>query len=395
VKRRASPENAVHWLAVAAVVLAMIGLRFAISDLVGARNGIDFDVYRAAGRAVVHGKSLFGPWLATQLSVPLPFTYPPFAALIAVPFGMLRADVGLVCWDALSLALLGWVVYTTTRPLMNGRTRLGIVLAVAVALALAPVQDAFGFGQVGIVLMAMCIYDCTVERPRLPRGVLIGVATAIKLLPAMFIPYLWFSGRRRAGVVAAATAAGMTLATFIVLPHDSATYWTSRVFDGNRIGNNAYFSNQSLNGMLRRAFGSAVPVLWIVLVAIVVAFGVRAAVFASRRHQELLGVSLVALVTVLASPVSWIHHLVWIVPVLAVLVGDGTDRRRVAWTVGVALLFTLRFPYWGDSLAHGPHASWFAQLLQDAYGLGCVALLVALPNLVNIGQRVARTAPAQ
>jgi len=382
-------------LVVAALVLSMIGIRYAISNLVGARNGIDFDVYRAAGRAVVHGKSLFGPWLATQLSVPLPFTYPPFAALIAVPFGMVRADIGLVCWDLLSLVLLGWVVYTTTRPLLHGRSRLGLALAVAVALALAPVQDALGFGQVGIVLMAMCIYDCTVEDPRLPRGLMIGVATAIKLLPAMFIPYLWFSGRRRAAVVATATAAAMTLGTFIVLPHDSATYWTSRVFDGNRIGNNAYFSNQSLNGMLRRAFGSPVEVLWIVLVAVVLAFGLRAAVFASRRHQELLGVSLVALVTVLVSPVSWIHHLVWIVPVLAVLAGDGTDRRRVAWTIGVALLFTLRIPYWGDSLAHGSHASWFAQLLQDAYGLACVVLLLVMPNLVVVAQKATRPAPAQ
>jgi alpha-1,2-mannosyltransferase len=395
VKRRASPDNAVRLLVVAAVVLCAIGLKYGTSNLVGARNGIDFDVYRAAGRAVVHGKSLFGPWLATQLTVPLPFTYPPFAALIAVPFGLLRADIGLMCWDVLSVALLAWVVHTTTRPLLNGRSRLGLLLAVGVALALVPVQDALGFGQVGIVLMAMSVYDCTVERPRLPRGAMIGVATAIKLLPAMFIPYLWFSGRRRAAVVATATAAGMTLATFVVLPHDSSTYWTSRVFDGNRIGNNAYFSNQSLNGMLRRAFGSGVPVLWIVLVAVVVAFGLRAAVFASRRHQELLGVSLVALVTVLASPVSWIHHLVWIVPVLGVLAGDGTDRRRVVWTVGAALLFTLRLPYWGDSLAHGAHPSWFAQLLQDAYGLGCVALLVALPKLVNVARRATRHAPAQ
>ncbi len=393
--RRATAHSNVRVLVVVGLALSVIGLRYAVGNLVGARNGLDFDVYRAAGRAVVHGKSLFGPWLATQLSVPLPFTYPPFAALIAVPFGMVRADVGLALWDAVSVVVLAWVVYTTTRPLLAGRSRLGLVLAVAVALALAPVQDALGFGQVGIVLMAMCIYDCTVERPRVPRGVMIGVATAIKLLPAMFIPYLWFSGRRRAGVVAAGTGALVTLATFIVLPHDSATYWTSQVFDGNRIGNNAYFSNQSLNGMLRRAFGAPVSVLWIVLVAFVVVFGLRKAVSASKRNQELLGVSLVALVTVLASPVSWIHHLVWIVPVLAVLVGDGTDRRRVRWAVAVALLFTLRLPYVGDSLAHGSHSHWLAGPLQDSYGLCCVVLLVAMPKLLKLDQPVSRPAPVQ
>ena len=59
------------------------------------------------------------------------------------------------------------------------------------------------------------------------------------------------------------------------------------------------------------------------------------------------------------------------------------------------MLFTLRLPYWGDSLAYGAHPSWFAQLLQDAYGLGCVALLVAVPKLVNVAQRATRHEPAQ
>ena len=378
-------------LIVAAVVVSLIGTKFA-SSLVGARNGIDFDVYRAAGRAVVHGESLFGPWLATQLRNPLPFTYPPFAALIAVPFGTLRADVGLAIWDVVSVILLVWIVHTTARPLLAGRPRIALVLVTAVALSLTPVQDALGFGQVGIVLMAMCVYDCTAENTHWPRGILIGAATAIKLLPAMFIPYLWFSGRRRAAVVASVTGALLTLATFIVLPHDSTTYWTSQVFDAGRIGNNAYFSNQSLNGMLRRAFGGPIPALWIVLSVLVVAFGLREAVLASRRGQELLGVGLVALVTVLASPVSWIHHLVWIVPVIAVLVGDGTDRRRVAWAIGVALLFTFRVPYFGDGLAHGSTSSWIAEPLQDAYGLACLALLVALPKLLRLGEHELRAA---
>jgi len=392
VNRRASSNANSRALVVSALVVSLIGARYLTTNLLGARNGIDFDVYRAAGRAVLHGESLFGPWLATQMRVRLPFTYPPLAALFAVPFGLLRADLGLAIWDGLSIAALAWVVHAATRPLMAGRSRSCFVLALTLALALAPVQDELGFGQVGIALMAMCVYDCTVERKRWPRGMIIGIATAIKLLPAMFIPYLWLSGRRRAAVIAAATATGLTLATFVALPHDSTTFWTSRVFDGNRIGNNAYFSNQSLNGMLRRAFGAVGPPLWIVVAAVVVVFGLRWAARASRDGQELLGVCLVALVTVLVSPVSWIHHLVWIVPVLAVLVGDGSDRHRVRWTVGIALLFTLRLPYLGESLGHD--SSWLAGPLKDSYGLASIVLLLALPRLLGRARTVPQPALA-
>jgi alpha-1,2-mannosyltransferase len=376
-----------------ALALSLIGAGYAAVNLVGARNGIDFDVYRAAGRAVTHNKSLFGSWIATQMRVSLPFTYPPFAALLAVPFGYVSSDVGFALWDVLSVIALAWVVRTTTRLSMADLRWWGLLIAVVVALALAPVQDALGFGQVGIFLMAMCIYDCAADHTRLPRGTMIGIATAIKLLPAMFIPYLWFSGRRRAALVGAATAVMLTLATFVVLPRDSMSYWTSRVFDNHRIGNNAYFSNQSLNGMLRRAFGSPVQVLWIVLATAVVVFGLREATRASRHGRELLGVCFVGLVTVLASPVSWIHHLVWIVPVLAALIGDGTDRRRVLSAVGVALMFTVRLPYIGESFGHDSSSAWIAGPLKDAYGLSCLALVMFMPNLFARDRQVSRPAP--
>ena len=46
--------------------------------------------------------------------------------------------------------------------------------------------------------------DCAVREPRWPRGALIGLATAIKLVPGVFIVYLLITGRRRAAGVAAA-----------------------------------------------------------------------------------------------------------------------------------------------------------------------------------------------
>ena len=383
-----------------ALGIIAIGLGLEVANLAGGhRQGIDYDVYWAAGRAVVHGESVFSPWMATQMVHPLPFTYPPLAALCAVPFGLVSNRIGFLAWTLASIVMLGLVVRATTPLLVHrsSRPRIALTLATLVALVSAPVMTGLGHGQLGIALMTMCIFDCVSPRPRWPRGLLIGIATAVKLLPGIFIVYLWLTGRRRAAITATLTAAVLSLGAAVVLPGDSRTFWTSRIFDNSRVGSNSYFSNQSLNGMLRRAFGSHIQLLWIASALVVAVIGMRYAMQAGRRGEELLGVCLAALVGVLASPVSWVHHLVWIVPVLAVLLGDATDRRRVVLTLSLATFFALRLPYLGDSLDPGWGQAWIAGPLKDAYGIACLVLLFALPRLVGarpmpVGPR--RPAPA-
>ena len=375
-------------LVVPSLLLALTGLALeALNVARGHRLGLDFDVYRAAGNSVLHGASVFDPALSSSMRHPLPFTYPPLAALFAVPFALVGNRVGFALWDAVSVVALLFVVRVTAQPFLRRQTRpvLALTLAVLVALALTPVVAALDLGQVGIPLMALCLFDCVLERPRLPRGVMIGIATAVKLLPGIFIPYLWLTGRRRAAATATAVFAGCSLATFAFLPRDSHVFWTSRVFDNSRVGRITYFTNQSLYGMARRAFGAhtgLVLALWVPVAVVVVGFGLRHAVLASRRGQELLGISMTALVGVLVSPVSWVHHLVWIVPVLAVLIGDTTDRRRVTLAVSIAAFFALRLPYLANSIPPGWGFAWLAGPLKDSYGLTCLALLFALPRLV-------------
>ena len=114
------------------------------------------------------------------------------------------------------------------------------------------------------------------------------------------------SGRRRSAYTSIAVFAASSLVGVVVAPSDSRTFWTSRIFDNSRVGNNAYVSNQSLNGMLRRALesGAATQLLWLGLAAAVVVFGLRKAALASRGSQEILGISLAALVGMIVSPVS-------------------------------------------------------------------------------------------
>jgi alpha-1,2-mannosyltransferase len=376
-------------LLILALVVAAVGLVSAVTRVLAHdKYGIDFDVYRAAGKAVLHGKSLFSPWLEQQMNKPLPYTYPPAAALVAVPFMAVSGVSGYLLWNAFSLLLLFFVVRRAARPLLQRTPHPGLVLllVVAIAFSLSPVQDEIGFGQVGLVLMAMCFFDCLPDKTRWPRGLLVGIATAVKLVPGLFIPYLWFSGRRRAAVVATGTAIGFSLIGWAVLPGDSHTFWTSGVFNNSRVGDNAYFSNQSLNGMLRRALGGNPNALFLILAALIAIYGLRQAVRAARTGDHLLGIAMTALTGIIVSPVSWIHHLVWLAVVLLVIVGDGSNRKRVALALGLALFFSLRVPYIGDPMPAGWGYAWFAGPLKDSYGLACLVLLFTLPRISASGR---------
>jgi alpha-1,2-mannosyltransferase len=298
--------------------------------------------------------------------------------LLAAPFSWVTEKTANLAWTTVTVIVLAAVVRVCFAPLVRrfGRAApIALVLTLAAVAALSPVEDHLRFGQVGIPLMACCIFDCMVEHPRWPRGALIGLATAVKLVPALFIPYLWFSGRRRAAGVATATFAALTFIGFVVTPGDSWDFFTDKIFEPTSPG---FFTNQSLEGILQRAIGEPWRVFWIAAVIVVLVYGLRAAVEASRAGDELRAVAIIGLVSVLVSPISWIHHLVWVVPALAVIIGAGRNRAQVAIAFLVAALFVARLPYFGhDELKTGL----LAAILKDSYGFLCVALLVYLARL--------------
>jgi alpha-1,2-mannosyltransferase len=240
------------------------------------------------------------------------------------------------------------------------------------------------FGQVDTVLLAMAVADCAARAPRWPRGVLVGLATAIKLVPGVFIVYLWVSGRRRAAVTAMIAALASTLGAWLLLPHDSVTYWTSVIFESGRLGANSGTSNQSLRGMLLRQFlpDQAPAAVWIVLAAALAVAGFALARRLARESREMEGIAVTALLGVLLSPVSWIHHYLVVVVVIGAILADGRSRRRIALAAGTAVLFALAIPWWGRSLL-GVHdvPKLVARLVEDAFGLAALALAVIFARL--------------
>jgi alpha-1,2-mannosyltransferase len=360
---------------------------------------VDLAVYRSAGDSLLHGRPLYD--YLTPVPQLLPFTYPPFSAVIAIPLAAMSRQAANWVWTLGTLAVLGWLVLVAFRPFIRRfPSSYRPVVAAALLASMAwtmPVRDCFRFGQVAIFLAALCMLDCVVPKTRWPRGMMIGLATAIKLVPGVFIPYLWLTGRRRAAVVATAWFAGVTLATTIAMPQASKAYWTSALFDSNRLGNNAGTSNQALRGMFLRVLpGAAGSALWVLAVGVVVVVAYRWAMGASALGAEVRAVAIVGMLSVLVSPVSWIHHLAgWIPVAIGVLLGDGRNLRRVGYAVLGTVFFALEMPWWGDTLANRyPHYAVFGRLLQNSYTIGALIVVTLLArSAAGGGGRSSATRP--
>jgi alpha-1,2-mannosyltransferase len=286
---------------------------------------VDLDVYRDAGSVVLEGGDFY------HLSGRLPFLYPPFAALLAVPLAVLPRTLVQVAWTAGGALALVAVLY---RFRLNGWV-LSLVAA-ATVFFVQPVVQTLAYGQLGIFLVALVVLDL-VPGPRvlgrrlLPEGTLTGLAAAIKLAPAIFGLYLLLAGKRRAFFVTMGSAVAATVISAVLLPGPSADFWGRLVRGDTGLGHSIiYYTNQSVMADIVRAFRLAPgsSLVGLAASAVVALVGVWAAVLWHRRGEIGLAVNLCGVAGLLASPVSWLHHFVWVVPLAVSLVLDGSGRPR-------------------------------------------------------------------
>ncbi|WP_420712314.1 glycosyltransferase 87 family protein [Streptomyces sp. NRRL S-920] len=328
-------------------------------------------VYRAEGEAVVRGADLYG---FTVTEWELPATYPPFAALLFVPTVWLPLPALKVVFLLGNTALVALLLHLSCRLTgLRPRPR-HLCAATALALWLEPVFQTVVFGQINLVLACLVLWDLTRSKGVVGKGVGVGVAAGVKLTPVLFIAYLFLVGRVREAVTALAAFAGTVLFGALVLPSATVEFWTRRVFETGRVGKAWIVDNQSLQGLIARALHDAQPGLaWALPAALTAAAGL----WLMRRAPAYgpAGVLLAALTTLLICPISWSHHWVWCVPLLAFLIAEGRARLAVA----VAVLFTARtfwvLPHQGDLDLGLP---WWQQPLASPYPLLALALLPLL-----------------
>jgi alpha-1,2-mannosyltransferase len=362
---------------------------------------IDIDVYRMGGRAWLDGTPLYadGAMFETRAGLDLPFTYPPLAAIVFAPFALLPLSVASAAITVLTFVLLiasTVIVLTrlevwpqtsiTTEPAWLRRAWLAAAVVAPAVVHLEPIRANFEFGQINVVLMSLVIADCVPRRTPWPRGILLGVAIALKLTPAVFLLYFVLRRDTRTLIVAAASAVAATLVGFAFAWRDSWEYWTDTVRNTDRIGTATLNTNQNIAGALARlGIGEGERfVLWIL--ACFAVLGVT--IWAARRilrgaappasEESVLALICVAMFGLVVSPVSWSHHWVWALPTVIVCGVVAYRHRHVllgAVTVaGVALMVWTPITLMPEH--HETTASLWRQLVGGSYVWWALAVIV-------------------
>lgn len=384
--------------AVVALGLVVAGL-YRLAPL---HHFFDLKIYVKAVRWWGDGNPLYDYVQPDRVQGQLYFTYPPFTALLLRPLAVLPIRVTSVIFTTSTIVATvvttWWVVGRAAFLQTLGRRSVPrwfvAGLAVPLVFALESIRETITFGQINMLLVTLILADLLFAVPRGSRwaGVGVGLATALKLFPGIFLIYLLSAGRWRAAATAIATAAAATLLAAAVAPADSWRFWTEALWSTGRVGRVDYTGNQSLHGLLGRLSAPEAPnhLLWSALVVIVAGYGLWRAARSARAGDQLTGLALAGLVGALVSPITWPHHVYWFVPALVVLVdaglrsaGPGAATRRRFVLLGTAaacyacLVYgVVSFHDWGFAPTDTPTEF----VLRNLYVLLALLMLVALPG---------------
>jgi alpha-1,2-mannosyltransferase len=310
----------------------------------------DLKVYQAEGFALAHGLDLYGPLPGVHGLA----TYPPFAAMAFVPvsavgfwlasLGYVVVDIGLVAYIAIaSFRIAGWS--------RESALRAGLVLA-AIGLWLEPVYTTFGYGQVNLALLALVLYDF-VDAPPRAGGIATGIAAAIKVTPLIFVVYLLVTRRIAFAARAVAAFVAALCLSLCVNAHATWTYWTKDLYDSRRMGRLENAVNQTVRGMaVRLEHTRDVSFLVTVLAGIVLVVGLLVSRTAHESQGDALGLSCCAVTGLLCSPISWSHHWVWCLPMIAAAWAHGARWFAVVQTAVFASFAVWFVPHANSAELH-------------------------------------------
>ncbi|VBA41567.1 Polyprenol-phosphate-mannose-dependent alpha-(1-2)-phosphatidylinositol pentamannoside mannosyltransferase [Mycobacterium attenuatum] len=319
------------------LVLSVIA-RFAWTYLApNGANFVDLHVYVGGAAALDHPGTLYSYVYADQTpDFPLPFTYPPFAAVVFYPLHLLPFSLLAFLWQLATMAALYGAVRISQRLLgvPAGRGHRAAMVWTAIAIWLEPLRSTFDYGQINVLLMLVALWAVYTSRWWL-SGLLVGVAAGIKLTPAITAVYLVGVRRWLAAAASAVVFAASVAVSVLVVGDQARYYFTDLLGDARRVGPIATSFNQSWRGAISRILGHDAGFGPLVLAAIAVTAVLAVLAWRALDVGDQLGKLLVVeLFGLLLSPISWTHHWVWLVPLMIWLLQGPLRERLGARIIG-------------------------------------------------------------
>ncbi len=391
---------------------AISGLIFASSAAIafyvvfrpGSTATVDLAVYREAGIYVAHGNSPYASGFGAHLLVHLAYVYPPVCSLLFVPFNFMSPDVTRFVWTSLTIAEIVVAVSIVFRGFLSlQKDRYLPLLLIISALCIwnFPVASVLDFGQIDFLIMFLVLVDLVgfenKTRPKwIPRGVLVGIAAALKLTPGVFIIYFLFAKEYKEFRNSVAGFLGSTLVGFIFMFDGSKVYWFHFLIKLSNGDSPLYYSNQSLDGIFRRL----IPYgkwyfLWVPSVVVMMVFGFYGAIRAKRLGQNLAAVTLVGITSVLIAPISWLHELVWIVPLIGFWWGNGKNKHFNILAFAYFAFTVISFPKIGENMISGHANRLVGYALENSFGVSLIVVVLTALWWINAKYRFEKIATSE
>lgn len=327
---------------------------------------IDMEVYRAGARAFLDNRSLYAEPFEVA-GIRLPFIYPPFGAAILSPFALVSGKVAAVSVIVLSALLTFLCIFFISRALIRNNPLLSFTFASVMwplALLSEPHTMNASYGQINVLVLALCVLDLVPRKRFLPQGTLIGIAAAIKLTPVALC--LFFLLRKDFKAIFWAGFAGVFVTAVTALFRFTATkeFYTDMIFKMNSTSeagvSTAYMTNQSIKGMLARWAPSEaaaqqhqtlIDIAWIIIVLVAVIAASKLMLLMFERNMLVDAAMVNAGLMLIISPISWSHHWVWMPLFAMVLIHRwlATPKNPVLLGIcaGATWLFCLQIkPHW-------------------------------------------------
>ncbi|WP_373306605.1 mannosyltransferase [Mycobacterium paraintracellulare] len=388
-------------LVVAAPILliASVAARLAWTYLApNGANFVDLHVYLGGAAAIDHPGTLYSYVYADQTpDFPLPFTYPPFAAVVFYPLHLLPFGLVAFLWQIATMAALYGAIRISQRLTAAPAGPRGRRLAMAwtaITIWIEPLRSTFDYGQVNVLLMAAVLWAVYTTRWWL-SGLLVGAAAGIKLTPAISGVYLAGARRWGAAVFSAVVFVATVGISVVVVGDQTRYYFTELLGDAHRVGPIATSFNQSWRGAISRILGHDVgfgpPLVVALVVTAVLAVLAWRALDAADQLGRLIVVELFGL---LLSPISWTHHWVWLVPLMIWAIHGAGRTLRGARIAGWGwLALTLIGVPWLLSFAQPTiwqiGRPWYLAWAGLIYTVAAVATLIWIAATGNRGRDAA------
>lgn len=239
-----------------------------------------------------------------------------------------------------------------------------LLIAAVAALTFYPVMKAYTLGQIQVWLNSIFALSllCWATERKVASGVLIGLMCAIKPHFALFL--VWGLIRAEWRLI---VAGGATILT-TVAASVAAYGWADHVDYLQVVAHiaargEAYFPNQSINGLLNRLMSISDPVSynnlefrmndfppftpWVYATTFVTSSAILLCAIAWRSKHEgrVFDFCRMAVSLTIASPIAWEHHYGILLPVFAVLLADTIgDRCRILWLMVSCVLVSNFIP---------------------------------------------------